>query len=316
MSRVSPRVRLIRTQVERFLRALHGVERGDVPSLHRARVATRRLREIVPLLQLDGGTAHKLTRRLRTVTHRLGAVREHDVLLGLVDELHGGRRASGDALARVGMVVARDRDAARERLFERLPVDDMRRLGRKLRAIAEDLEDDDDLGASRSVRWALDARVAHRAARLGEAVHDAGAVYLPERLHGVRIAVKKLRYVLEVGDELTDAAVKSDVALLRRAQDALGRMHDLQVLIDRVRAVQATLAPPNVSVWRALDTLIGVLDDECRRLHARYMKARSELLAMAERLSGVERASAARPRSASKHSKGGSRHAEPRRAVS
>jgi len=317
MPRVPARVRLIRTHVDRFLRALHGVERGDAKSLHRARVATRRLREIVPVLQLDGPTAHKLSRRLRSVTARLGAVREHDVLLQLVDELHDARRAPGDALARVGMAVSRDRDAARERLSARMPIDDMRRLARKLRSVGDDLEAD-DTKRSRALRWALDARVARRASRLAEALRDAGSVYLPERLHAARIAVKKLRYVLEVVSEVVGAPVHADTAVLRRAQDALGRMHDLQVLIDRVRSVQATLAPPSVTVWRALDTLIRVLDDECRRLHARYMKLRPELESLAGRLSGTGHrleGDALRPRT-SKHAKSAARNAEPDRAVS
>ena len=281
----SSRARLIRTHVDRFVRALQGVERGEAKSVHRARVATRRLREIVPVLQLDGPTAHKLSRKLRTATTRLGAVREHDVLLQLVDELHDARRASGDALARVGMAVSRDRDAARERLLARMPVDDMRRLARKLRTAAEDI-DAHDAQASRVVRWALDARVTRRASRLAGALRDAGSVYLPERLHAARIAIKKLRYVLDVAGEILGAPAQEDIALLRRAQDALGRMHDLQVLIDRVRAVQATLAPPSITVWRALDTLVRVLDDDCRRLHARYMRLRPELESMAERQSG------------------------------
>jgi len=274
----SSRIRLIRTHIDRFDRSLRGIERGDASALHRARVATRRLRELVPLLQLSGTAAHKLSRRLRTVTERLGAVREFDVLLGVVDELHAERRASSDALARVGMAIARDRDAARARLFERLPTAQMRRLSRRLRSLADDLEEE-RADHARAVRWAVDARVARRAARLADAMRDAGAVYLPERLHAVRIAAKKMRYVLEVAGNVADTHVHEDVARLTRVQDALGRMHDLQVLVDRVRSVQATLAPPSVAVWRALD-------DDCRRLHARYMKARPALEALVDRLSG------------------------------
>ena len=285
MSGVSRRVRVIRTQLDRFQRALQGVERNDAGALHRARVATRRLREVVPLLQLPRAAAHKWSRKLRNVTVRLGTVREHDVLLALIDELHRTRRAPSDALARVGMAVARDRDAARDRVNERLPIGDMHRLARKLRGLTDDLEPERSHDA-RTVRWALDARVARRAAQLADAVQDAGAVYLPERLHDARIAVKKLRYVLEVAIDSAEEHARQDLATLRRAQDALGRMHDLQVLIDRVRAVQATLAPPSVTVWRALDALVRLLDDDCRRLHARYMKARPALEAMAERLSG------------------------------
>lgn len=282
---------MIRTQVERFERALHGVEQGDAASLHKARVATRRLRELVPLMQLDADTAHKLSRRLRAVTHRLGAIREQDVLLAMIDELNNGKRASADALARIGMAIARDRDAARKHTFERLPLADMRRLARKVRGRAKEFDARGGRDA-RAVRWAVDARIARRAAALADAIAAAGAVYLPERLHAVRIAVKKLRYVLEAAGQLSDTHLRQDVAVLRRAQDALGRMHDLQVLVDRVRTVQATVTPPTVAVWRSLETLVRQLDDDCRRLHARYMRLRPALAAIAERLVTASKAGA------------------------
>ncbi len=285
MSAAARRSRLLRTHLERLVRASKGVARGDVRALHRARVATRRLRELVPLLQLDGDTARKLGRRLRRVTRQLGAVREPDVLLLLVDELHASRRASGEAVARVGMAVARERDAARERLVERPPAETIGRLAVKLGNAADRL-DVDDASASRTVRWAIDARIARRAVRLADGLREAGAVYLPERLHAARIAVKKLRYVLELAGELTGADHRGDVRILKRAQDALGRMHDLQMLIERVRRVQATLTPPNVTVWRGLDDLVKRLDEDCRRLHARYLRLRPELDAIASRRSG------------------------------
>jgi CHAD domain-containing protein len=111
---------------------------------------------------------------------------------------------------------------------------------------------------------------------------------VPDRLHAVRIAIKKLRYAVELSTEI--AGQKTDAALraLTRSQDLLGRVHDLEVLIDRVRKVQASLAPPNVTVWRELDALVGSIEDDCRRLHARYMRARDPLAAMVARLADVE----------------------------
>ena len=98
--------------------------------------------------------------------------------------------------------------------------------------------------------------------------------YLPERLHAVRISVKKLRYALEVASEARGAAPRAELALLKHSQDLLGRLHDLQVLIDRARQVQAALAPPNITTWRGLEALVDVLEDDCRRrLHARYIRA-------------------------------------------
>ena len=68
-------------------------------------------------------------------------------------------------------------------------------------------------------------------------------------------------------------------------------MHDLQVLIDRVRQLQASLTPPSVAVWRDLDALMQMLEDDCRRLHARYMRLRDDLAEIAARL-GAEHAPA------------------------
>jgi hypothetical protein len=75
-------------------------------------------------------------------------------------------------------------------------------------------------------------------------------------------------------------------------------MHDLQTLIERVRQAQAAVAPPNLAIWRELDMLVGALDDDCRRLHARYMRARSSLIAITETLSARRKGQAAAPPSA------------------
>jgi CHAD domain-containing protein len=113
---------------------------------------------------------------------------------------------------------------------------------------------------------------------------DAGAVYLPGRLHAVRIALKKLRYAVELATEIAGQPTNSVLRSLKRGQNVLGRLHDMQVLIDRVRQVQASLTPPTIAVWRALDTLVTALDNDCRRLHARYMHMRPALEAIAAHL--------------------------------
>jgi CHAD domain-containing protein len=280
---------LLRKHLDRFTRMLPGLEQGDVTSLHRARVASRRLRELLPTLQMERPAAvRKVSRRLRRVTSRLGTVRELDVLLLLIDELHVARRDRSSAVGRVGVAVARKRDEARKHLFERLPIAEMRRLARKLGGVADELDATEESGskaAARSWRWVVEARIARRATRLITAINDAGAMYVPDRLHAVRIAIKKLRYAVELSTEI--AGQKADAALraLKRGQDLLGRMHDIQVLIDRVRKVQASLTPPNLTVWRELDALVGSLEDDCRRLHARYMRQRDVLGAVAQRRS-------------------------------
>ncbi|MGH9143059.1 MAG: CHAD domain-containing protein [Vicinamibacterales bacterium] len=291
---------MLKKRIDQLTRVLDALEKGDVRALHQARVASRRLRELVPMLQLPRATSRKVARRLRKITRQLGTVRELDVLLIQIDELHvSGRRGSG-GLGRVGVRVSKARDEARKQLSVELPTSEMARLAHKLDRIAEDLaaaERASSKAAARSWRWAIEARVAKRAERLGAAIVEAGAVYLPERLHTVRIAIKRLRYAVELSAEAAGKRVDADLRLLKRAQDLLGRAHDVQMLIDQARRTQASLAPPSVTVWRDLATLVTSLEDDCRRLHGRYMRMRDTLTALAERRGEQAQASASRAQS-------------------
>src|SRR5207248_1929483 len=67
---------LLHKRLERFTRSLHGVDKGEIRAIHRTRVASRRLREVLPVLELDADVSAKLVRRLRRVTAQLGPVRE------------------------------------------------------------------------------------------------------------------------------------------------------------------------------------------------------------------------------------------------
>src|ERR1700674_2322259 len=86
-----------RKRLDAFAHELGRVEEGDVEAVHRTRVASRRLRELLPLLVLDPDLTRKLTRRLRKVTKQLGNVRELDVLVLLIQELAENDRYSATA---------------------------------------------------------------------------------------------------------------------------------------------------------------------------------------------------------------------------
>src|SRR5262244_2473388 len=87
-----------RKRLDAFAAHFPGVEEDRVDALHGARVATRRLREIVPLLQFERSATRKLSRRLKKVTHTLGTVRELDVLCVLVAEFARAHRSTPAAL--------------------------------------------------------------------------------------------------------------------------------------------------------------------------------------------------------------------------
>jgi CHAD domain-containing protein len=257
---------------------LQRVEEGDVRALHRSRVASRRLRELLPILQLDNAVARKLDRRLRRVTDGLGAVRELDVLAILLEELHESGRYSDGGLSQVVAATAHDRDVAGKHLKSKLPMAELRRLASKFADVAHQLEADGGSTRRRDAawRWAIDARITRRAEGLMEAMRAAGAVYLAERLHAVRIAVKKLRYAVELAVEAGGEKTSADLRTLKRAQDLLGRLHDRQVLVDRVRQIQAA-ASAELREERELEAIVDTLENECRRLHARYVRDRASL---------------------------------------
>ena len=286
---------LLRSRLDKFTRMLPGVETGDTAAVHRTRVASRRLRELLPVLELDHSVSRKLNRRLKKLSRRLGTVREPDVLVQLVDELRQGGRIPDRALRRVGDAARKAGDEARGRLSHKNVAADLERAAKKLEAIAVQLEEaDTGRSRSRAWRWAIDARVARRAATLKQAIRDAGSMYVPDRVHTVRLALKKLRYGLEVSADAAGVKRSPDVRTLKRGQELLGRLRDFQVLIERVRKGQASVTAPDVAAWRELDAMVTLLEHHCRRLHARYVRDRVALMALCDRLGGRASAAAVR----------------------
>jgi CHAD domain-containing protein len=200
------------------------------------------------------------------------------------------------ALKRLGAMAAQARVSARERLSTKLPLAKLDRLARRLDRVAKSLQSDDERpgrpepgGHKRASLWAVEARVARRAASLRAAIGAAGAVYAPEQLHLVRIALKKLRYSVELASEGRQKPATGDVAALKAAQDRLGQLHDLEMLLASVREAQASLPASDLSSWRDFNALVRAVEDDCRQFHAHYMRDRDKLIAMADRMAAVKR---------------------------
>jgi CHAD domain-containing protein len=265
-------------------------------------VASRRLREILPVLGLEAPTCQNLCHRLKKVTRRLGAVREEDVLIALISEL-GQPRYSPAALTEIAEPVGRARAEAQLRLVDRLPPGKMNGLADRLELAADQLQLDDERSQRRRQHrqawlWALDARAARRAGQARSVIDAVGGVYVPGRLHGVRIAVKKFRYSLELVAEARNRRTTADIGALKAAQDILGRLHDVEVLIERARHVQASVSPPKLAAWREVGSLVHALEDDCRELDARYRQLSPKLITIADRVAGAQRLSSRTRRSA------------------
>ena len=272
---------LLARRTRALQRYLPSALRGDHHGVHQARVATRRLREAVPVLTtgVKGSKAGGARRKIRRLTRALGSVRELDVTMHILDELARRPEVPRNALEDVRAHVVAERDARREVMLERLERVDSAKLSRRLQAVAAALSQCD----ANAWRIALASRLVKRAARLTTAVREAGLIYAPDRLHKVRIAAKKLRYAMELAADGRVAGSAALVAELKRAQDTLGRLHDLQVLQQHVAAVAS--APPRRRGGHdgGLGVIAGALEAECRHLHGKYLASSESLLDAAEK---------------------------------
>src|SRR5262249_45808687 len=106
----------LRKRVAVFSHRSKRIYDGDAEALHRTRIASRRLRELFPVLRIDAPATRKLDRRLRRVTKQLGTVRDVDVLMSLIDSLHRERGYSKSALQAIKAAVEQKRTVAREKL--------------------------------------------------------------------------------------------------------------------------------------------------------------------------------------------------------
>jgi CHAD domain-containing protein len=285
MERSSPAELLIRQRLGALTRTLPAAQRGDVRAIHQARVATRRLREAIPLVA-TGLRGRRLERAVQRLTRALGPVRELDVALMYLDELEKSGDVPRAAIVKLRQVVGQERQRLYADMRPRIQRVDLHRLQK--RAVAAARQAPIALPARGRVRdparlTAARARAARRAATLRATIDAAAGIYLPDRLHEVRIAVKKLRYAMELARELSGSRAMAAITKLKQAQDLLGRMHDLEVLIARTRAVQGSPIGTNLRLSGDLDRLVRRLETECRQLHGHYMASRHALLAIADR---------------------------------
>lgn len=249
--------------------------KGDVEAVHRARVTTRRLREALTILDgtLSAGSAQEHRRRLRRVTRALGPVRELDVADGLLARLEQNATAHRRVIGKVRRWIRQERNARRRAMRSRLS-SKLERLRAALATAAQRIS-----GSDGSTRWreGLATRIQELAARTDEAVARAGAMYVSERVHQVRIRLKKLRYALEFAGESGVARTTRLVRRLKAAQDTLGRLHDLEVVLLEVRTLAAGVTPRNG--WdQGLEEFARELENECRRLHGRYVRQRAQIV--------------------------------------
>lgn len=217
-----------------------GAWRGEASeAVHQMRVQTRRLRAAAALF---AGVLRPPRRarsaRLRWLARALGRVRDLDVILALLEERHLPRLEGAEAGRLENLVAAlkERRWLEQERLADQLGRRRYVRLRAALKEWARHPRFGDEGEEGGPAADTMAARYLTEAIRR-EAQRVAGRRGMTERqpsaadLHALRIAVKRLRYVLDFHAETCGVAFDAERRLARALQDCLGEIHDHDLLL-------------------------------------------------------------------------------------
>jgi len=202
----------------------------DAEVVHRARVATRRLRSDLRTFGklLDKRWAADLRQHLSWLADELGRVRDSDVLEAKLVALAASHPEieAGDVGA-ILRVLDDQRETARGALMRHLADDRAVHLYDELVAAANALHTDPRASQpATDVMFAL-ARKPWR--RLRRAVRGLSSNPAPEALHEVRIMAKRVRYATEAIAAITGRKARKFAAAATAVQDALGELNDVSV---------------------------------------------------------------------------------------
>ena len=266
-------ISLLEDQASVLRTQLDGVYDGAVEAVHAARVATRRIRELLALVPFvpeqyrEGDVASCY----REVGRALGKVRDVDVQLAQIDNLEARVPQAAPQLTIVRRDYERDRLARMRRLIktlERLNVDvllhvvgDAHPTGLRKRL------------ASNGWRHQLRHLVVERAHGAVDAIAHATGVYFPKRAHGARIAIKRVRYASEIAAATGTATIEAAIKSLRKGQEILGDLHDRQSLADTLEGY----ARLDTTETAQIELTRGLLEREVMQLHTQYLARRASL---------------------------------------
>jgi CHAD domain-containing protein len=228
----------VQRQVAQLAEQLDGVRAAeDIEFVHRARVATRRLRAALRMFRKCFG-AKKVKRwrkAIRRVTRSLGNARDRDVQIECLCKALSAlnEKECFPGVARVMVQLERDRERFQRDVVE--AVDRLEAAGilQQMRQATEKV-----LQEAASAFCYLPCPEAcapikeHVLGQLESLLQHEGSLADPEARehhHAMRIAAKRLRYALEISRPMCPGRLDESVDAVKKLQTLLGDLHDCDV---------------------------------------------------------------------------------------
>jgi CHAD domain-containing protein len=259
---------LLKDRIRGVFRRLPKSLAGEEEAVHQVRVAGRRLRVALPLLarKPDGRRVTRALEILRQLTRAAGMGRDLDVIVPLFDQRMEALEAPSPEHMALRRRLRASRRRARTRMAEALMDIEIARVRRDLRRVVGRKAE----GVFTVMARLRDARDAEGALLLA-GFEEIGDRYDPERLHALRRRARRLRYTAEVGDALRAEETEAP-AILKGVQDAIGVLHDHQVLVAWLRRQAAASRAPALAA--AAQEELSFFEERSRELHAQLLESR------------------------------------------
>ncbi len=238
----------IRRQAKQLAEQLDGLrEAKDIEFVHRARVATRRLR--AALKMFDDCIPPRLLRgwrkAVRRTTAKLGSARDCDVqiefLCGVLAALNAPKCFPGIAGILVRLERRRERVQRKVvKAVDRLETDGtLRQMRRYTQRILRSAPLDIETIPSPAVRAQTEKHIRGQLERLLQHQDSLSDPEDRQRHHVMRIAAKRLRYTLEISKSLYPGRLDVFIEATRKIQSLLGDVHDCDVWVEHLSVFTA-----------------------------------------------------------------------------
>jgi CHAD domain-containing protein len=235
--------RYLRKQTKQLTGQLDGVRRGeDIEYVHRARVASRRLREARVMFRdcFDAGTWKRWRKEVRRLTAGLGDARDKDVQIAFLTGLLAETQRE-DCCLGIALVLARlerRRERVQPEVVQALDRFEASGVGGQILAVAKKTLDASQKQELEVASEAVFSRAEEAVGpRLEELLSHEASLADPEDQaghHELRIAAKRLRYTLEICKLPCGQRVDEFIAAAKQLQSLLGEIHDCDVWIEHL----------------------------------------------------------------------------------
>ena len=207
----------------------------DIESIHRMRVASRRLRSAIPLFArcFRKKQVRYWLKEIKGITRALGAARDADVQLAVLKKITGGveEEKFKPGLRRLALRIYQQRQELQSPILAALDKLDKDgfypMLERDLTQVSPGLSPETPYPHALYIRAAGAIQE-----RLDEFLAYEPYVHRPEcilELHAMRIAAKQLRYTMEVFAPIYPGELQPYLQAVKSSQEFLGDIHDCDV---------------------------------------------------------------------------------------